>query len=264
MRRAERAQAGVRLAGEPLDEGLREARLADAGLAGNQHDRALAALRLLPAPQQRRQLLVAADERRGGRAQRLEPALGPALAQYPRGLDRRRQTFDLDRPEILIVEQAAGQPPRARPDHHGPRCRQRLQPCCKVRRLADHRLLLRRAFADQIAHHHEPGGDPAPHLQRLPGGGIEPGDRLDQLEPGPHRPLGVVLVGPRIAEIGEHPVAHVLGDKTAGAIDDRGDNAVIGADHRAQILGVEPGRQRGRADQIAEHHRQLPPLGRGG
>jgi hypothetical protein len=37
-----------------------------------------------------------------------------------------------------------------------------------------------------------------------------------------------------------------------------------GADDLAQILGVEPRRQRRRADQIAEHHRQLPPFGIGG
>ena len=92
--------------------------------------------------------------------------------------------------------------------------------------------------------------------------GVEPGHRLDQRQPGPHRPLGIVLVGPRIAEIGEHPVAHVFGDKPAGAFDDRGDAAVIGADHRAQVLGIEPRRQCRRADQVAEHHRQLPPLGR--
>ncbi len=72
-----------------------------------------------------------------------------------------------------------------------------------------------------------------------------------------------MLVGPRIAEIGEHTVAHVFGDKPAAAPDHLGNAAVIGADDRAQILRIEPRRQRRRADQIAEHHRQLPPLGLG-
>jgi hypothetical protein len=36
---------------------------------------------------------------------------------------------------------------------------------------------------------------------------------------------------------------------------------VIGADDLAQILGIEPRRECGRADQIAEHHRQVPALG---
>jgi hypothetical protein len=34
----------------------------------------------------------------------------------------------------------------------------------------------------------------------------------------------------------------------------------VGADNLAQILGIEARRQRRRTDQIAEHHRQLPPL----
>jgi hypothetical protein len=40
-----------------------------------------------------------------------------------------------------------------------------------------------------------------------------------------------------------------------------GNGVLIGAELLAQFLGIEPGRQRRRADQIAEHHRQLPPLG---
>ena len=263
VRRAEQAQAGVRLAAQPLEQGLREPRLADARLARNQDDRALAALGLLPAPLQQRQLLVAADERRGGRAQCRKAAFDHALAHDPRGYDRRGKALDLDRPQILVVEQPGGQPPRARPDHHRPRLRQRLQPRREVRRLADHRLLLRRALADQVADHDQTGGDPDPHLQPRIGRGVETGHRLDQRQTGPHRPLGIVLVGARIAEIGEHPVAHVLGDKPAATLDDRGGAAVIAADHRPQILRVEPRRQRRRADQIAEQHRQLPPLGLG-
>ena len=90
-----------------------------------------------------------------------------------------------------------------------------------------------------------------------------PADRVDHRQPGADRPLGIVLMRLRVAEIDQHAVAHVLGDKAVEAGDDLGDGAVIGADQLAQILRVEPGRQRGRADQIAEHHRQLPALGIG-
>ena len=66
---------------------------------------------------------------------------------------------------------------------------------------------------------------------------------------------------PRIAEIDQHPVAHEFGDKAVVARDDAGNGVLIGADLLAQFLGVELRRQRRRADEIAEHHRQLPPLG---
>ena len=73
---------------------------------------------------------------------------------------------------------------------------------------------------------------------------------VDEREPGAHRPLGVVLVRLRVAEIDQHAVAHVLGDEAAEAGDRLGDAAVIGADDLAQVLGVEPGGERRRADEI--------------
>ena len=69
---------------------------------------------------------------------------------------------------------------------------QRLQPGGKVRRLADDPALLCGTLADQIADHDEPAGDAEPHVQRLRR--REPADRVDDGEPGAHRPLGVVLM----------------------------------------------------------------------
>ena len=67
----------------------------------------------------------------------------------------------------------------------------------------------------------------------------------------------------RVAEIHEHPVAHIFGDKPIKAADDLGGGAVISGDDLAVILGIEAGGERSRADEIAEHHGQLPPLGIG-
>jgi hypothetical protein len=55
----------------------------------------------------------------------------------------------------------------------------------EVRRLADDRLFLRRAFADQIADDHEPGGDPDTRLE-LDGFDIEATDSVGP--PARHRP----------------------------------------------------------------------------
>ena len=51
-----------------------------------------------------------------------------------------------------------------------------------------------------------------------------------------------------------------LATKPSKPSDDLGDGAVIRADHLAQILGIEPRRERRRADQVAEHHRELTPF----
>ena len=56
-------------------------------------------------------------------------------------------------------------------------------------------------------------------------------------------------------------VAKYMGDEAAESGDHFGDGAVIPGDDLAQILGIEPRREFGRANQIAEHHRKLPALG---
>jgi hypothetical protein len=72
-----------------------------------------------------------------------------------------------------------------------------LQPGGEVWRLANDRLFLRRAFADQIADDHQPGRDPDPRLQ-FNGSDVEATNRIDQTQ---HRSLGIVLMRSRVAEI---------------------------------------------------------------
>ncbi len=151
---------------------------------------------------------------------------------------------------------------RARRDDDRVRLGQGLQTGGEVRRFADDRLLLRRSFADQIADDHQPGGDPDARVE-LGGIDVEASDSFDHPQPRPDRSLGIILMGSRVAEINQDAVAHVFGDKTVEPRDHLGDSAVIGGDDLAQILGIEPRRQRRRADQVAEHHRQLPALGIG-
>jgi hypothetical protein len=88
----------------------------------------------------------------------------------------------------------------------------------------------------------------------------EPADRVNDREPSAGRALGVILMRLGIAEINEHAVAHIFGDKTAKPGNGVGDRAVVAADQLAQVLGIKAGGQWRRADQIAEHHGQLPPL----
>jgi hypothetical protein len=49
-------------------------------------------------------------------------------------------------------------------------------------------------------------------------------------------------MGSRIAEIDQHPIAHVLGDKAVEAADRIADRAVVIANQLAQILWVMTGR----------------------
>ena len=91
--------------------------------------------------------------------------------------------------------------------------------------------------------------------------GLQRTDRRDQLQPRPHRPLGIVLVRLRIAEIDEHAVAHVLRDEAAEALHGLGDAFLIGRDDLAQVFRVHARRECRRTDEVREHHRDLAALG---
>ena len=91
--------------------------------------------------------------------------------------------------------------------------------------------------------------------------GLQRSHRCDQLQPRPHRPLGVVLMGLRIAEIDEHAVAHVFRHEPAEALHGLGDAFLIGRNDLAQVLRVHARRERRRADKVREHHRDLAAFG---
>ena len=135
-----------------------------------------------------------------------------ARTQHLPSRNRRGDALHFDGAEIAVLEEIADQPARAGGDDDRVRLGQGLQPGGEVRRLADDRLLLRRAFADQIADDHQPGGDADAGLQ-LDGFDIEAADGVDHAQPRPDRPLGIVLMRSRVAEIDQHAVAHVLRDK---------------------------------------------------
>ena len=138
-----------------------------------------------------------------------------------------------------------------------------MQPGSQVRRLSDHLVLLGSFGFDEVADHDDPGGDADAHLQRSAGGGLELGHRLDQREPGTHGAFGIVLVGLGIAEIDQYAIAHVPSDETSGLDDEIGAATVVRTDDPLHVLGVEPGRERGRTNEVAEHDREMAALGVG-
>jgi hypothetical protein len=77
---------------------------------------------------------------------------------------------------------------------------------------------LRRALSDKVADHNDPRGDADADLEIFVRPRFEPRDDGRDVEAGPNRPLGVVLMGLRIAEIYEDAVAHVLRYEPAEAL----------------------------------------------
>jgi hypothetical protein len=255
------AQPGVGLVRDLGCELSTEPRLADAGLAREQHDLAGAGPGLSQAVAQHRTLCRPPDEVGEPATRRLKAAFRHGDVFDHECLDRLGEALDRLPAEVAQPEQVADQAAGGAGEDDLPGFRKSLQARREVGGLARDRLLLRRALADHIADDDKPGGDADADGEPLLAMGHQSRHCRFYFQPGPHRPLGVVLMRPRITEIGQHPVTHVFRDEPVIARDDAGNGVLIGADLLAQFLGVEPHRQGRRADEITKHHRQLPPLG---
>ena len=165
------------------------------------------------------------------------------------------------RSEIVHLEQTADLPSGDIGDYHRVWLGQSLQASRQVGCFTNHRLLLRRARAEQITDNDEPRRDADAQLQPL--AQIEKRHRIDERKPGAHGSFGVILMRVRVPEIRENAVTHVFGDKPVKPRQHRGDGFVIGADDITQILGVEPCCKLRRADEITEHYSERAAFGRG-
>ena len=133
----------------------------------------------------------------------------------------------------------AGELARALTDQHRTGLGHRLQTRGKVRCLTNDRLLLRGAFADQIAHDDGAGGDANANMQLGADIRLQARDGFDQRQPCARRLFGIILMRLGIAEIGEDAVPHVSSDHALVAADNLLDAGVIGPDHPPQVLRIE-------------------------
>src|SRR6516225_12435561 len=226
MGRAEIAQAEMRLGVQAFFKCRGNARLADAGLARDQYDLAVARLGALPPAQQQVDLFVAANQRRQFRsAQCLEAARHNTLAQYLPAAYRLGVAARVECAEIAAIEQVADQTPGGRLDRHGVRLRRYLQPHRQIWCVSDNPVVPPLVVPEEITNddHSRRYADPAPH--RHVGVGSQDPDRRTQFEPRMDRPLGVVFVRRGIAKKDEDGIPETAGDKPAVATDDLRDTA---------------------------------------
>ena len=255
--------------GEAVAQGLADARLADAGLARQQHHLPFAVARQAPAFEQQRHLAGAADEfDQPALVLRLEAARHAALAAHAPRLDRRDKALQLECSGRLELERRTHQAARLGRQHDLARRGMGLQARREVGRFAAGRLLRGRRAGADLADHHEAGGDADARLQvdaalRLgrPGGSIKCRHGLEHVQRRVHRALRVVLVRARIAEVDQAAIAEQLRHMAVVRRHRGGHRVVIASDQALQIFRVEPAGQQGRADQVAEHHGELAPLG---
>jgi hypothetical protein len=75
---------------------------------------------------------------------------------------------------------------------------------------------------------------------------------LDDPQPGPHRPLGVIFVCQGVAEVHQEPIAEGLRDISVEAGDHFGAGSLIGLHHLAQLFRLKP------YDKLLHYRNSLP------
>ncbi len=199
------------------------------------------------------ELLVAPDE---GRLRQVRATLAAALGDHPQGAPGRHRSL-LALEDLLAGrlegDRAAGGSVGRLADEHGARRGDRLETGGGVHEVAgDHALV-----GGPDRHRGLAGQDPGSGLDRR----AEGPDRVDEVEGGPDRSLGVVLPGDRGAPDGHHRVADELLDRPAVAADDLGREVEVAGQGVPDILGVALLGERGEADQVGEQDRDEPSLG---
>jgi hypothetical protein len=185
----------------------------------------VARLRLLPEPHQQPYLLVAADQRRGRGAQRLEAAFDRAGPQRRPGPHRFGDALELLRPEVPKLKQIADKLSRIISYDYGVRLRNALQARSQIWCLANDCLLLSSAQPNQIAYHDQASSRADTDLQRLRT--TQLADRFNDRQPSSDRALCVILVRLRVPEVDQLAVTHVFGDETAKPAHRRGNAFLV-------------------------------------
>ena len=181
------------------------------------------------------ELLFAPDHRRQiGPLAGIEAGVGRPLAEHRVRRHRLGDALELVAAQRLQGKARGQQLPREVVDHHLRRRGQAQDARGKVRHQPHGRLLVRRAFARQPAHHDGAGADAHARGQALVGA-----EAMDQRQARTHGALGVVLVGARPAEVGQHAVAEEVGDVAVELGHHARAGLVEGLDQLTHLLGMQ-------------------------
>ena len=187
----------------------------------------------------------------------LEAALRCALADDPPSVDGFCEAPQFAWSEVFELEQPADQAPCLLGDDDFAAPGYGLQAGGEVRGVADDRFLLRRASAEEITYDDEACRDPNPRGKRAAVWRPQTVHGLDSREAGCHRPLSLILVRARPAEVSQHAVTHELGKVSVEACDLARDCILVGGQRLPHILRIEPRGKGCRADKVDEHYSEL-------
>ena len=200
--------------------------------------------------------LVVATDKRGAAAVR--PVTGRQAGTL--GHPRRHgclPSLGGDGADRTVRDHPAGGEIGGLPDQHLSRFGRGLEPLRGVHDVAHRRVV---APGPQGAHQDLPRvhAHPQPHVEPQLGRGVA--QRDGEPERGPHRPLGIVLMGDRGAEQRQDGVPDDLVDPATELLDVGHQPLEAPVDDALHLLGIAVLRQGGEADDVGEQDGDHPPL----
>ena len=241
--RALQADGLVRLILHTLHQRFQQAGLSYPRLAAHEHRLALAALGEFPPVEEDADFAVAPDELRERLApRRVKAAFDLALAGDAEHRHAMREAFELAGAKRLEFESVAGQAPGSVRDQDLPRLGGALKARSEVGRLARHLTTVEHAASGKIADDHAAARDADARLKRRSGGRPEAPDPRNRRKTRADCALGVIFIGHRPSEIGQHAVAKKLRHVAAKPLHRACDGFLVGADEVVHLLRIEPRR----------------------
>ena len=241
--RALQADGLVRLILHTLDQRFQQAGLSYPRLAAHKHRLALAALGEFPPVEEDADFAVAPHElRERPAARRVKAAFDLAFAGDAEHRHAMREAFELAGAKSFEFESVAGQAAGIVRDQDLPRLGGALKARSEIGRLARHLASVEHAASGKIADDHAAARDADARLKRRASGRLEAPDPRNRRKTGADRALGVIFIGHRPPEIGEHAVAKKLRHVAAKPLDRACDGFLVGADEVMHLLRVEPSR----------------------
>ena len=133
-----------------------------------------------------------------------------------------------------------------------------------VRRFAECKLFVP-CWTANLADHDRTGvnADADRELLRWIEPRVQRREPVQHLQARVHGSPRVVFVRDGVAEVDEQAVAEVLGDVALEFVNGLTGGVLISANEFDELFGIETIGERGRADEVAEHHRQLTAVGGG-
>ena len=171
------------------------------------------------------------------------------------------ETLQVKEPQVAAFKEPANELARLGGDHNRVGFSNRLCTRSKVWRLT-HGVVFAAVVSRQgRAYHRQTRGQADAYLRcvwRLPWRARQQrqaGQAVDDRQGCAHRLFGVMLVRNGVAKVSQHAVAQILRNPALVALHELRQQVAKVVEVLAQVFGVDPGRQRRGADEVAKHHR---------